>query len=391
MNVDSADVSINTFHQPSSKLRILFVSHAYVTGVNQSKLAAIAATEEATVGLVVPKTWKAKGWQKFLRLETPYPQLKVYPSQTCFAGRVGAFVYAPWTIWQALQEFQPDIVHVEQEVFSLAALELALLTKILNIPVAYFGWENMDRSLSPLRRWLRYFVLDYAQLVIAGNREGEALVKQWGYQKTTAVMPQLGVDAALFAPRERNPSKEFKIGYLGRMLYQKGIDTLFTTAKYLAQENCSFKIIICGSGLEHDLLKDEAQQQNLSSVIEWRDGVPHAQVPEVMSEFDVLVLPSRTGNTWKEQFGHVLIEAMCMKIPVIGSTCGEIPHVIARNDLVFPEGDGLALAKIIQRMISEPDWYETVKNYGYKRVKEEFTHERIAQKLIGLWRKVLAQ
>ena len=48
---------------------------------------------------------------------------------------------------------------------------------------------------------------------------------------------------------------------------------------------------------------------------------------------NTLVLPSETTYKfktltsvgWKEQFGHVLIEAMACKVPVIGSESGEIP------------------------------------------------------------------
>lgn len=383
--------SIDNSRQTMPELRVLFVSHAYVTGVNQGKLDAIAATNKAKVGLVVPEIWQAHGWQKLLKLETPYSNIEVYPTKIWFAGRVGAFIYAPWLVWQTIRDFQPDIIHVEQEVFSLSGLELAIITKILRLPVAYFGWENIDRQLSLPRRWIRRFILNTSRLVVAGNKEGEVLVKQWGYQKTTAVMPQLGVDRDLFAPRPRDRTTEFRIGYMGRMLYQKGIDTLFTTAEYLAEWKHSFKIILCGSGTDLDKLKAEAKQRDVSDAIEWRNGVPHDRVPEVMNEFDVLVLPSRTGETWKEQFGHVLIEAMCMGIPVIGSTCGEIPNVIARDDLVFPEGDALSLAEIVRRLILEPDWYQEVSQYGRDRVQQHFTHERVAERLLDLWHQVLEQ
>ena len=376
-------------YQRESPLKVLFVSHAYVTGVNQGKLNAIAATEQAEVGLLVPKAWQAKGWQKFLQLETPYPDLTVYKSKIWFSGRVGAFIYAPWTVLRAIKEFRPDIVHVEQEVFSLSGFELALISRLFNLPIAYFGWENINRRLSLPRQLMRRFVLNTAKLIVAGNKEGENLLRQWGYQKTIAVMPQLGVDSSLFAPKQRHQQNKFVIGYLGRMLYQKGIDILFSAAKHLSQENYSFKIILCGSGLDHEQLKADAKQQDVSHLIEWRDGVSHDCVPEVMNEFDVLVLPSRTVDTWKEQFGHVLIEAMCMNIPVIGSSSGEIPNVIGRDDLVFPEGDSLALAQIIKRAMDKPEWYESVKKYGRDRVEQNFTHERIAQRLIELWQKVL--
>jgi len=383
--------SESTLADAKAQLRVLFVSHAYVNGLNQGKLDAIAATQKAKVALVVPTLWKASGWQKVLQLETPYSSLKVYPAKIWLAGRVGAFLYAPWTIWKAIKEFQPDIVHVEQEVFSFSSLELALITKLLNIPVGFFGWENIDRRLPLPRRWIRHVVLNIAQLIVAGNEEGAKLVRQWGYQRTLAVMPQLGVDAALFAPRKRDRAAIFRIGYLGRMLHQKGIETLFSTVNYLNQWGYSIELVLCGSGTDEVALKTEAERQEVSNLIDWRKSVSHAQVPEVLNEFDVLVLPSRTGEVWKEQFGHVLIEAMCMGVPVIGSTCGEIPNVIARDDLVFPEGDALSLANIIQRMILEPDWYEKVSHYGRDRVKKHYTHERIAQRLITLWQQVLEQ
>jgi len=50
-----------------SGLRVLFVSHAYVVGVNQGKLNAIAETGKADVGLLAPsKEWKLNKIQKSL-------------------------------------------------------------------------------------------------------------------------------------------------------------------------------------------------------------------------------------------------------------------------------------------------------------------------------------
>ena len=65
------------------------------------------------------------------------------------------------------------------------------------------------------------------------------------------------------------------------------------------------------------------------------------------ARFDVLVLPSRTTPTWKEQFGRVIIEALWCGVPVIGSDSGEIPWLIelTGGGLVFPEGDSDALAR----------------------------------------------
>ncbi|MEA5598357.1 glycosyltransferase [Rivularia sp. UHCC 0363] len=376
----------------SSALRVLFVSHTYVVGVNQGKLNAVATTDEAKVALLVPKQWNAKQWNKQLKLEKPYEQIKYYPAQMYFSGQVGACIYSPLALLRAIINFRPDIIQVEQEAFSLSALQLSLCARFFNKPVVFFGWENMDRQLSPFRRWIRRYVFNTAKLMIAGNCEGGELVKKWGYSGTVEVMPQMGVDTKLFSPvKNKESNSEFLIGFVGRLSYQKGIDTLIAAAHLLNKQGKNFRVILCGSGSDEPIFRQEAQKHNVNELITWRGGVRHDEVPQEMQKFDVLVLPSRTVETWKEQFGHVIIEAMATGIPVVGSTCGEIPNVIGRSDLVFAEGNAQELAAILARLISDNAWYSEVLQYSLNRVHKHYSHERIAQRLIDLWQNILKQ
>ena len=376
----------------NSCLRVLFVSHTYVVGVNQGKLDAIAATGTVEVGLLAPGKWKAIEWNQMFDLEKPYPRLQLYPARVLFPGRVGAYLYAPWAIAHALTDFRPDLVQIEQEVFSLSALEIALWARLTGKPLVLFCWENRDRHLLFWRRLSRQFVMDTVQLLIAGNHEAVNVLHRWGYAGPIEVMPQIGVDRTLFTPRLRKHQNDrFRIGFVGRLVYQKGIDVLLAATGRLREQGHHFWIVLCGTGSDEEAMRHEAQKQGVADFVIWRGAVSHAQVPEEMSKFDVLVLPSRTMPEWKEQFGHVLIEAMAMGIPTIGSTCGEIPNVIGRPDLVFPEGDVEGLAAILERMICDPAWREEVGQYGLTRVYQHYTHERIAERLIGLWRRILEQ
>jgi glycosyltransferase involved in cell wall biosynthesis len=384
--------TLSTKTKPS--LRVLFVSHTYVVGINQGKLDAIAKTESpaqsVTVGLLVPSPWKAKGWKQIFNLEKPHQQIQYFPSKVILNGRTGAYLYSLWNVLRAIRQFQPNLLQVEEEVFSLSTFQIAILSRILNIPMVVFGWENQDRNLTFLRQWIRRFVLDTTPLIIAGNRDGEQLLRKWGYTGTIEVMPQMGVDMSLFdaTARQRN-TDDFLIGYMGRLVNEKGIDLLFKAARQLHERGHQFRVILCGSGQDEATLRQAAEQEGVADLITWKGKVPHADVPLEMNQFDVLVLPSRTMPTWKEQFGHVLIEAMSMGLPVVGSTSGEIPNVIGRTDLVFPENDDKALAAILERMIQQPNWYAEVSQYGIDRVKNYYTHERIAERLIERWTEVL--
>jgi glycosyltransferase involved in cell wall biosynthesis len=366
-------------------MRVLFISHAYVVGVNQGKLNAIAETGKVVVGLLAPSNWKAPEWNRQLPLERPYPNLHLYSAPVVFSGRGGAHMYAPWSIWQ--------------EVFSLSAFELAIWSRISGIPLVVFGWENLERRLPLPRWWTCQFVLNTVKAIVPGNQDGAKIVRNWGYQGTLAVMPQMGVDPDFFSPvtseiaanpsESRSGDRPFNIGYMGRLARSKGIDLIFAVHQLRAQGlNC--QITICGSGGDEQMLRDEADKQQIASAIVWRGAVRHEAVPAEMATFDVLVLPSRTTPEWKEQFGHVSIEAMAMGIPVVGSSSGEIPHVIGRSDLVFAEEDVDGLARILARTISNPQWREEVSQYGLQRVRQHYTHARIAEQLINLWHQVLA-
>jgi len=369
-------------------LRVLFISHAYVVGVNQGKLDAISQVAGVTVGLLAPSNWKALEWGRLLPQERPYPNLQIYSAPVTFSGRVGAYFYAPWVLWQVVRDFKPDLIQVETEVFSLCAFEAAILARLMGLPMVIFGWENQLRQLSVVRWQICQFVLDTARAMIAGNQDGAKVMQEWDYRGLLAVMPQMGVDPQFFAPAPTN-SAIFRIGFLGRLAHSKGIDLIFMAVAKLRDRGIASQIVLCGSGPEEAALRQLAADLHIAELVTWRGAVPHSQAPTELSQFDVLVLPSRSTLTWKEQFGHVLIEAMSMGIPVIGSNSGEIPNVIGREDLVFPEEDANRLADILARAIDDPQWRQDVGLYGLTRVHQLYSHDRIAQRSIALWQTVL--
>jgi glycosyltransferase involved in cell wall biosynthesis len=388
-------LAIENMHIESKlPLRVLFISHAYVVGVNQGKLNAILETGNIEVGLLAPSNWKSPEWDRPLPLEKPYPKLCLYAAPVAFTGKGGAHFYNPWDLWRVLNEFKPDILQVEEEVFSLSTFEIALYSRAMKIPMVVFGWENQERRLPLPRWWLSQFVLNTAQALIPGNHDGANLMHNWGYKGLLEVMPQIGVDPVFFsAPKPSDTTKPleqpFNIGFLGRLDYSKGIDLLFAAADQLRELELDFRITVCGSGSEEAKLKQIAENLSIADLIFWRGAVRHEQVPTELRNFDVLVLPSRTTSTWKEQFGHVLIEAMAMGIPVIGSSSGEIPNVIGRSDLVFEEGNFGELAEVLKRMILHPEWRNEISEYGLHRVQDQYSHACIAERLISLWKRVI--
>ena len=101
----------------------------------------------------------------------------------------------------------------------------------------------------------------------------------------------------------------------------------------------------------------------------------HDQMAAGYAQIDVLVLPSRTTSTWKEQFGRVVIEALWCGVPVVGSDSGEIPWLIelTGGGLTFPEGDRDKLAERLGELRAEPTVRRELAERGRRAVEGLFS------------------
>jgi glycosyltransferase involved in cell wall biosynthesis len=112
-------------------------------------------------------------------------------------------------------------------------------------------------------------------------------------------------------------------------------------------------------------------------------------MPAYLKGLDILVLPSRTIPHWKEQFGHVLTEAMAAEVAVIGSDSGAIPEVIGKTGLLFPQGDIEALRGHLVYLIEHPDERQRLADAGRQRALALFSDASIGQNTLQVYRQVL--
>lgn len=370
-------------------VRVLVASHTYVVGANQAKLRALAATRRVEVGLLVPSRWVDRSLGLIFELEDATGgMVRVFPSPVALAGRVGGYVFSPAHALAAIRRFRPDVVHVEAEVFSLVAFELALLARACGARMTLFCWENVDRDLGLRRTTTRVVVASLAHL-FAGSEDTAKLVGNWGYRGEVTVIPQLGVEVPERVQPRCHPDEELVVGFVGRLVPWKGVDFLLRALGDLRDRGVPARGVIVGTGPEEERLRVLASELGLGERVTWYGWVRHDDVPRLLGEVDVLVLPSRSIPTWREQFGHVLIEAMAQGIPVVGSSCGAIPAVIGRRELVFREQDKRALADLLARLATDRSFYAAAAAHSVARV-QQFTHEAIAERMVGVWEGIVA-
>jgi glycosyltransferase involved in cell wall biosynthesis len=202
------------------------------------------------------------------------------------------------------------------------------------------------------------------------------------------VIPQVGIEPEVFKPLDRNPVSSFVVGYAGRFVEEKGIDLLLTALHDLGGE---WRLDLLGSGPDQTRLAELAQRLQIADRVRFLPWRLSAQTVDYYRSLDVLVLPSHSRANWKEQFGRVLVDAMACGVPVIGSTCGEIPNVIGEAGLIFPEGDAAALRDQLRVLQNDVALRRDLAQRGRQRVLDHFTQKQIARQTYEVYCSVLRE
>ncbi len=363
-------------------MRVLMISKALVTGLYQRKLEELAKLPDIELRAIVPPYWR-EGRVTDLQLEQQYVEgyeMVIEPMR--FNGHHHIHYYPG--LARQVDDFQPDLIHVDEEPYNLVAAHAARHAQRTGAALVFFAWQNLLRRYPPPFRQIEQYVYRVADAGMAGNQDARYVLRQKGFRKPVAVVPQVGVDPEIHRRIEAagDAGCQQVIGFVGRLVPEKGVDDLIDAFAMVAP---AAQLWLVGAGSHAEALRERAGRLGVLERVTFIGQVAATEIPELLSKMSVLVLPSRTRPNWKEQFGRILVEAMACETPVIGSSSGEIPHVIGDGGLVFPEGDTVALAEQLRRVLDHQDLAKALGDAGRKRVLERFTQQQIARSTYDLY------
>jgi glycosyltransferase involved in cell wall biosynthesis len=365
-------------------MRILMLSKACVVGAYQKKLEEMARLPDLDLTVVVPPYWRdERGVLELERQHTEGYELIVEPMT--FNGNFHLHFYPG--LGKQIRRVRPDLVHIDEEPYNLATAHALWLARRAGSSSLFFSWQNLLRRYPLPFRLLERYVLSKVDYAIVGNQESGQVWRAKGYQGRLAVIPQFGVDPEVFCPAPRPSGRGFVIGYVGRLVEQKGVDLLLEALSGLEG---TWRAYVLGSGPEDESLRTQSRALGLAHKVSFDEQIPSGQMPAYYHQLDALVIPSRTRPNWKEQFGRVIVEAMACGVPVIGSDSGEIPHVIGDAGLVFPEDQVEVLRAHLARLLGDLSLREELAHRGRERVLARFTQAQVAAQTYQVYRTILA-
>jgi glycosyltransferase involved in cell wall biosynthesis len=351
----------------------------------------LSARLDGELLVMVPCRWKHYG--KWRAAEQPDAQP---------FGFMAAKVTWPWMgpgqfylhwypgLAKVLRTFRPDVIDLWEEPWGLVSAQVCLLRNHLlpHTRIISETEQNLEKPYPPPFRWFRSYTLRNADFAVGRSAEAIRVLRSQGYNGPSEVVPN-AVDSELFHPMQRQECRAslglngFAVGYVGRLVERKGLMDLVNALPLCPADT---NLIFTGSGEYSQALQGRLRELGLEARARFLPERRLEQLPQLMNAIDLLVLPSWTVPSWKEQFGRVIIEAHACGTPVIGSDSGAIPDVIGQGGLIFPERNPAALAARIRELHDNPIRRLDLGSAGLRRVMENYTWERVAQKMHEIYR-----
>ena len=185
---------------------------------------------------------------------------------------------------------------------------------------------------------------DATRIVIGSSFAKQTLVDNGIAPEKIEVIPY-GVDLARFRPTKSATARPFRFVFVGIITARKGVPLLFEAWKKLAPNEAELWLV--GSASR----EAQAAIPHIKG-LEIKNAVPQADVPGLMRQCDVFVLPS-----YFEGFGLVILEAMACGLPAITTTATAGPDIISRDQdgWVIQPGDLDGLVETMRFCLENPD------------------------------------
>lgn len=283
--------------------------------------------------------------------------------------------------WRRLvKTYSPDVIFVADEGMSLNTLLAGMANSLFGKGIVLFygfenivqsaGWNSLVRKPTLrrlgvfLRKAVRVLVLERMlmptrrRVVHGGLVSYEACAQvvrsyRWNPLMRACWWP---IDVGTFRREGARMDLRFNqglvVGFVGRFVEEKGVLLLIEAA---ARVGVDVKFVFVGDGPVRDEMDRKIKLLGLSERCEIVPPLQTEELAKFYRAIDLLVLPSMSTETWKEQFGRVLVEARCCGVKVAGTDCGAIPAVVCDPNNICAEGSVSALATLIEREVRRRD------------------------------------
>jgi glycosyltransferase involved in cell wall biosynthesis len=227
----------------------------------------------------------------------------------------------------------------------------------------YKGIKKIICVSHPVVDVLKYAVKDHSKLCVVGSVTD---INKFTHRDTGILR------------REFNIPADMKIiGNIAAYTAMKDLFTWVRTVAELVKRGIRAKYIIIGNGPQEQEIKELARELGVYDEIIFAGF--RKDIPQVLPEFDLFLFTSNNEPT-----GGVLLESYACRVPIVAANAGGIPEVVVPDVTGFlaEVGNPVAFADKVEQLLHDEELQKKFTDNGYQFLKDNFTKEVIAKKMI---------
>lgn len=277
-------------------------------------------------------------------------------------------VYNPFLIFKLMPYLEnADVVHVHlfPAQYWTGFAKLLSLSKTPLITTEHSTQNKRRKHL--ILKYVDRFVYKkcYKNVIACADKAKETFIRSYPSVRCDSI-PN-GVNVALYASSKPYTKKEllglsedvFCFGMVARFAYPKRQDTLVRTLPLLPEK---FHVVMVGGG-DYENVSTLAEDLKVSHRVHFL-GV-RSDVPRILSTLDAVVMSSEY-----EGLSLSSIEGMAVGKPFIATNVNGLKEVVEGAGMLFECGDEIALAKIIEKLYNDKDFYQNIAYSCYQRAQQ---------------------
>ena len=294
-----------------------------------------------------------------------------------------------------------DVIHAHDWLVAYAAKTLKDSFKIPVVSTIHATESGRNSGIhDEVQRYINdtEWMLTYesSEVIVNSNFMKSELQRLFGlpFEKIN-VIPN-GVNLNLYNGVERDynfrrqyaADNEKIILYVGRLVYEKGIQNLIAAIPKVLNNYHDSKLIIAGKGGMIDELRDEVRRLNIENKVYFTGYLNLTQVTKMYKCADVAVFPSTY-----EPFGVVALEGMLSGTPVVVSDVGGLNEIVEHrvNGMKSYAGNPNSIADSILELLFNPELCANVAKAAKAKVKSQYNWNKIAQDTHFIYQKAICQ
>ncbi|GJQ57452.1 MAG: colanic acid biosynthesis glycosyltransferase WcaL [Candidatus Scalindua sp. AMX11] len=215
-----------------------------------------------------------------------------------------------------------------------------------------------------------------------------------GCNERKIMVHRMGIDTNKFSLSQRTPKNTggLQILSVARLIEKKGIQYSIQAVARVLREHPNIEYKIAGDGPLRKDLEKLVRGLNIANNVKLCGWKSQEEIVELMKDADILLAPSVTGEDGdQEGIPVILMEALSQGLPVISTQHSGIPELIqdGESGFLLPERDVDGLVEKLKYLIMHQDIWPQMGQAGRKYVEGNYDINRLNDKLIDIYQRVL--